>query len=110
MLIEKIAGNVDDQNIKKLSETYVRRGTFSTLTIGCLLLGAGLGLIISIFIAQCVIFPQMEMVGHGTDLYYRMREMLGVATMASVLLFGGLGLVVAYFFEKAELRKAAKKE
>ena len=72
--------------IYKLFELFVR--------LGCLLMGLGLGLLIGYFI---VVGTQpeyfMENVGHTV------RETVSIIYGASVLLGGGLGLIVAFVIE-----------
>jgi len=71
--------------------------TFSTLKIGCLLLGVGLGLLIGFFISYYYY-------GGTSDNYY-VRDVVGVIYGASVLLFGGVGLLTAFIIEMKMLKK-----
>jgi hypothetical protein len=78
--------------------------SFTTLRIGCLLLGMGLGLLVGIFINQYVyngMFTQNIMT------YNRMlvNDISSLAIGASTLLFGGLGLLVAYLIETKQTKK-----
>ena len=69
-------------------------GAFGTLKIACLLLGIGAGLLIGYFI--CL----NSLAGYSTmDLQHNAYEISGVVYGASVLLFGGLGLLVAFVIE-----------
>ena len=73
---------------------------YGTLKIGSLLLGVGLGLLIGFFISY---FSY----GNANINDYYIREMVGVIYGASVLLFGGLGLVVSFIIE---LKLSKKKD
>jgi hypothetical protein len=67
---------------------------FGTLKVACLLLGVGLGLLVGYFI--CV----SSLAGfHSQDWSYAVSQSVGVVYGASVLLFGGLGLLAAFLVE-----------
>jgi hypothetical protein len=69
------------------------------LKIACLLLGVGLGLLIGYFI--CL----NSIAGYSTmDLQHNANEISGVVYGASVLLFGGLGLLVAFVIELKSMK------
>ncbi len=75
---------------------------FSALKWGCLLLGIGLGLLVG-FIIQMIIYSNASQWDRVLD------EAVGVAYGASVLLCGGIGLLVAFFVE-LKLDKEDKQE
>jgi len=96
-IIDKIGDKFDASMIEnKFSFPIKSTGNsiFSTLKIACLLLGVGTGLLIGYFICLGSI------AGYNTmDLQHNAGEISGVVYGASVLLFGGLGLLVAFLIE-----------
>jgi len=102
-IIEKIGEKFDPSMIEnKFSFPMATTGnsTFSTLKIACLLLGVGLGLLVGYFICLGSI------AGYSTmDLRNNANEISGVVYGASVLLFGGMGLLVAFVIEMNYLKK-----
>jgi hypothetical protein len=96
-IIEKISEKFDASMIEnKFSFPIKTSGNsiFSTLKVACLLLGVGLGLLVGYFICLNSIAGYSSM-----DLHNNAYEISGVVYGASVLLFGGLGLLVAFVIE-----------
>lgn len=95
-IIEKMGDKLDVSFFEgKLGlPNYMSRFSFSGLKAGCLLAGIGLGLLIGFIINTSVAFNA----SFYEDEWYR-REMAGTAYGASVLLFGGIGLIVAFIIE-----------
>ena len=102
-IIEKIGEKFDPSMVEnKFSFPMASTGnsTFSTLKIACLLLGVGLGLLVGYFICLGSI------AGYNTmELRNNANEISGVVYGATVLLFGGLGLLVAFVIEMKYLKK-----
>ena len=102
-IIEKIGEKFDPSMVEnKFSSPMASTGnsTFSTLKIACLLLGVGLGLLVGYFICLGSI------AGYNTmELRNNANEISGVVYGATVLLFGGLGLLVAFVIEMKYLKK-----
>ena len=96
-IIEKIGEKFDPSMVENkfsFPMTNSGSGAFGTLKIACLLLGIGAGLLIGYFI--CL----NSIAGYSTmDLQHNANEISGVVYGASVLLFGGLGLLVAFVIE-----------
>ena len=96
-IIEKIGEKFEPSMIENkfsFPMTNSGSGAFGTLKIACLLLGIGAGLLIGYFI--CL----NSIAGYSTmDLQHNANEISGVVYGASVLLFGGLGLLVAFVIE-----------
>ena len=101
-IIEKIGEKFEPSMIENKFSfplTNSGNGTFGTLKIACLLLGIGAGLLIGYLI--CL----NSIAGYSTmDLQHNAYEISGVVYGASVLLFGGLGLLVAFVIEMSYLK------
>ena len=94
-IIEKIGDKLDASAFDgKLGlPHYMRNFSFSSLKAGCLLAGIGLGLLVGFIINMC-----MATNSYYDDGWYR-HEVAGTAYGASVLLFGGIGLIIAFVIE-----------
>lgn len=98
MMIEKMRDGLAPEDLGKglvCRPAY----SFGGLRFGCLLLGLGLGLLIGYAIV-CLTNPE----GRG----YMISETISIIYGASVLLGGGLGLVVSYIVEINQAKR--KKE
>lgn len=73
--------------------------TFGALRLGLLLAGLGLGLVIAVFMNSYLDWQNMI---NASKLPNRHGEFLYIALM---LLFGGLGLVIAYLMEQKNRKK-----
>lgn len=95
-IIEKIGDKIDASAFEgKLGlPNYMRHFSFSSLKAGCLLAGIGLGLLVGFIINTCM---AANSVSYGDDWFN--RELAGTAYGASVLLFGGVGLIIAFVIE-----------
>jgi hypothetical protein len=103
-IIEKIGDKFDSSMIEnKFSFPFKFKfesgGPFGTLKVACLVIGVGLGLLIGHFICMNTVvgFNSGQYTG---DAY----EAAGVVYGASVLLFGGLGLLIAFIIEMKYLK------
>jgi hypothetical protein len=102
-IIEKIGDRLDasafEGRLSLPSYGGVPRLSFNALKIGCLLAGIGLGLLVGFIISTTVAMnSSMTYMGDNWQGWYR-REITGTVYGASVLLFGGLGLIVAFIVE-----------
>lgn len=91
-IIEKISDKFDSSMIEnKFSFPFLSQmtETFGTLKIASLLIGVGLGLLVGYFISLATVGYNPEGIG------YQITGVYG----ACVLLFGGLGLLVAFLTE-----------
>ena len=75
--------------------------SFTSLRIGCLFTGLGLGLMVGLFIS---LFIKAEF--KFGDSYWEREKIFNVAYGASVLFFGGLGLLISYLIESKSTPKA----
>lgn len=90
LIIEKLADKIkqnEAENQMFLPSYCGPRFSFSALKIGCLLIGIGLGLLVGLFL------------NIGLDLNSNGYQTVSAAYGASVLLFGGLGLIIAFLIE-----------
>jgi hypothetical protein len=95
-IIEKIGDKLSTSSLTNELELFNYGGlhiSFSALKTGCLLIGIGLGMLIGLLIHIYV----ASMNDLGTSI--GIRNMIEVAYGAPVLLFGGLGLIVAFIIE-----------
>jgi hypothetical protein len=108
-LIDKIGQNltpVDPSVLKfefgSLLPAFSKK-SFISLRFGCLLTGLGLGLLVGLFL--CLFIKS----GFGFDNnYWERNTFYSVAYGASILLFGGLGLLVSYLIESKSTKKEEK--
>lgn len=95
-IIEKIGDKLSTSSLTNELELFNYGGlhiSFSALKTGCLLIGIGLGMLIGLLIHIYV----ASMNDLGTSI--GIRNVIEVAYGAPVLLFGGLGLIVAFIVE-----------
>lgn len=95
MLIEKMGDKLTPEDLRK-GFAYRPIYSFGGLRFGCLLLGLGLGLLVGYAIV-CLTNPEVR--------GYRVSETLSIIYGASVLLGGGLGLVVSYIVELNQVKR-----
>jgi len=103
VIIEKIGEKFEPSMIENKFSFPIANsgnGAFGTLKIACLLLGIGAGLLIGYFICLNSIAGYSNM-----ELRNSANEISGVVYGASVLLFGGLGLLVAFVIEMSYMKK-----
>ncbi|MDR0511425.1 MAG: hypothetical protein LBH06_10090 [Rikenellaceae bacterium] len=97
-IIEKLGSNLSPSEMKEqmgsLSPLLMHRKlSFSALKAGCLLIGVGLGLLAGFILIFCT----LKSYAHSGE--------AGIVYGASVMLFGGVGLVVAFVIETRMARK-----
>jgi len=102
-IIEKMGEKFDPSMIASQFSFEMKsfgRSAFNTLKIACLLLGVGLGLLVGFFIAINTIGFYLD-----NDNNWQYNQTVSVIYGASVLLFGGLGLLVAFLIEMKNSKK-----
>ena len=101
LMIEKMSfgdGMVIPPDVSKWFSPPTQIPTSWALRLGLLLSGLGLGLGIAVIMNYCMgQFPQMN--------EYQSREHWNTLYVASMMLFGGLGLLIAYLIEQKNQKK-----
>ena len=99
-LVEKIGQNLTPMDSSALKVDFgsllpsFNKKSFTSLRIGCLFTGLGFGLLVGLFIC---LFIRSEM--NFGDSSWERNNLYSVAYGASVMLFGGLGLLISYLIE-----------
>ncbi len=88
--IAKVLGN----NVENYNPNWALR-------IGAMLAGLGLGIVVAYIIVSCIGLYGMVASKSG----YYLHEQISTIYAAGALLFGGAGLVLAYFLEKKNCNK-----
>ena len=100
LFLEKMGDKLPPEALRKGIIYRPNLFSFNSLRAGSLLLGLGLGLIVS-YAVVCLTLPQyyqFEYVG-------RMKDAVSVIYGAGILLGGGAGLVVSYLIERRQSQK-----
>lgn len=100
MLIEKLGDKLTPETFKKGIVYRPSLFSFGGLRVGCLLLGIGVGLLVGyglVYATQPEYFME--------DPSRAVENTVSVIYGASVLLGGGLGLVISYLIERKQLDK-----
>jgi hypothetical protein len=103
-IIEKMGDKFDPSMIGNpfpLSFKTTGNAPYGTLKVACLLLGIGLGLLVGFFIV-------LNTIGISSESSYHFEKTEGAIYGASVLLFGGLGLLIAFLVEMKHEKKIEK--
>lgn len=102
-IIEKVGEKFDPSLIESRLPipSFNSSSVFGTLKIGSLLLGMGLGLLSGFFICQVYVYGAIPTIDLTHDAY----DISGIIYGASVMLFGGLGLVAAFLIEMKMQKK-----
>jgi len=95
-IIEKMGEKFDGSLLeRKMGMLNLSIKSFSSLKIGCLLVGLGLGLLVGLWMNTALLSGNYQGIAD-----WKINNMTGVAYGASVLLFGGLGLLVSFIIER----------
>jgi hypothetical protein len=106
-LIEKMSDKIEVATIENQfsfpSQTSIKQ--FGSLKAGCLLIGIGLGLMVG-FLISMFAFGNYSLLSVSFipgaidwDKVNQVKEMVGIVYGASVFIFGGIGLLVAFILE-----------
>ncbi|MDR1623988.1 MAG: hypothetical protein LBS04_03345 [Tannerellaceae bacterium] len=101
-IIEKVGEKLDASAFEGKFDfgNYWPKFSFSALKAGCLMTGTGLGLLVGFIINNLPLLYQSY-----DDNWYR-KEIAGTAYGASVLLFGGVALIIAFVIEMKLAKKS----
>jgi len=105
-MIEKLGDKLDASMVEgklAFATNSLGKNPFGTLKVACLLLGIGLGLLVGFFITLNTIGVYSEFEGNWNH-----NETSSIIYGASVLLFGGLGLLTAFILEMKNIKKSEK--
>ncbi len=100
LMVEKISeiSAASDVNIDKIFGEHSGNSRFVSMRLGAILLGVGVGLLIGFIISNSIF---------GTDYldfqergYYVIRGNIGLIYGSSTLIFGGISLLLCFFFEQ----------
>ena len=98
LIIEKMGEKFTPDMLEhKINFSSIGKFSSSALKLGCLLMGLGLGLLIGYLICSTTLEGYAEM--GDVRLNYNMRETISIIYGACILLFGGLGLLIAFLVE-----------
>ncbi len=104
LIIDKLS-QLENADVEKfsLSGIFGSKGLvfnqFTSLRIGSLLVGLGLGILVGYLIVQGTYYQT------PANDFWRYKEILSVVMGATTLLFGGLGLVFGFIIERNMLKK-----
>ena len=95
-IIEKMGEKFSPDMLEhKINFSSLGNFSFSSLKVGCLLVGMGLGILVGYFICGLTIPNYFSL----QDNYWQIDRLAALVYGASVLLFGGMGLIVAFIVE-----------
>ena len=98
LIIEKMGEKFTPDMLEhKINFSSIGKFSSSALKLGCLRMGLGVGLLIGYLICSTTLEGYAEM--GDVRLNYNMRETISIIYGACILLFGGLGLLVAFLIE-----------
>lgn len=107
MIIEKMQGCADSDILKNqmnLSLVGKPRSSNGALRASLLLMGLGVGFAVGILLHISIghmLVNSIELSGMSS------RDMLSIIYFASTILFGGIGLLIAYLIERKEEKRQA---
>lgn len=105
-VIERMGDKLDTNLLNaKLNFPMFASTSFSSLKLGSLLLGMGLGLLVGYLLCSTTIPGYVDW---ESNRMWRMNELSSLIYGACVMLFGGLSLVIAFIVELKITRKKNK--
>jgi len=105
-MIEKLSSGIDPQLANNpLKRPVIRIENYGSwaIRVGLLLVGVGLGVAIATIVDLVVAPPSQNL--HDGRVFYEFRNTISILYPACAAIFGGIGLVVAYFVEKKHDKK-----
>lgn len=109
-IVEKISEGIDPNVLKGSFNLCSNKGNSGyvgswAIRIGLLLVGVGLGVAIAAIIDLLSVAPPSA----DERAFYEFRNTISILYPACAAIFGGIGLVIAYFIERKEYRKEQNK-
>ncbi|WP_029904197.1 DUF6249 domain-containing protein [Prevotella sp. 10(H)] len=107
-VIEKLSVGIDPEVLRNQFKMPVYKELTSgswAIRVGLLLIGVGLGVVIAAIVDLLAVPP----VETNDRVFYEFRNTISVLYPACAAVFGGIGLVIAYFVEKKN-EKTSEKE
>jgi hypothetical protein len=102
-MIEKLSEINSDNKELKFDLTFNSKSSFSSLKIGLLFVGVGLGCLLGIIIqTTCTDSLSVQYNSFSGAVQYNISNLVALIYFASISTFGGLGLIVAYLIEKKD--------
>lgn len=106
LIIEKISERLNPDDVQRsfeyplynLLNSGKKRQPFSTLKIALLLMGIGLGLVVS-YLIQINTIDIMAVDYENWQLRRKTEEIVFLLNASGITIFGGLGLLIAYLIE-----------
>lgn len=98
-IIEKLSNGIDPELLRnQFNISTFKDSSYGSwaIRIGLLLIGVGLGVAIAAIIDMLAVAPSEV----NNEVFYGFRNAISVLYPALAAIFGGLGLVIAYFIEK----------
>ena len=96
LIIEKMGEKFTPDMLEhKINFSSIGKFSSTALKFGCLFMGLGLGLLIGYLICSTTLEGYAEMESFNRN----MRETVSIIYGACILLFGGLGLLIAFLVE-----------
>lgn len=98
-IIEKLSNGIDPQTLEnQYNMSKCQNGNYESwaIRVGMLLIGVGLGVAIAVIVDLLAVAPSTG----NNEQFHEFRNAISVLYPACAAVFGGLGLVIAYFVEK----------
>jgi hypothetical protein len=102
-VIEKLSEIQSENKEFKFDLSFNNKSSFSSIRIGLLLIGVGLGALVGILLqTSCTDSLSLQFNKFDDAVQDNISNLVGLIYFASISTFGGVGLVFAYLIEKRE--------
>lgn len=107
LMIEKLGQSEDvSELLRNFSSPDHKRKSYTALKVALLLIGLGFGLLAGFMVSS---FWQAG-IPFESRMAFQVRETVNIIYGASVLFFGGLGLLMAFFLEQKYIQREKKNQ
>lgn len=104
-MIEKLSLGVDPQSLRTQLNLPLYSNDYNygswAIRIGLLLIGVGVGVVVATVVDLFAVAPSTI----NERMFNEFRNTISILYPACAAIFGGLGLVIAYFIEKKQAKK-----